>query len=156
MRSNVGAVQIYEFFFHRLHRKAVELMSSLRHPEYLETQAIHIIREVVGEADHPVMLYPIGKTGSVVLRLGAKEFFPGKRPYSLLHVDTIWKFREIVLFRECMAVELGHGFLVRVNQEGLAMNIGPIDHGSVVQTDRSERRRRVMLQPGNFLSGTVE
>ncbi len=93
------------------------------------------MREVVAEADNPVMLYSIGKDSSVMLRLAMKAFHPGKPPFPLLHVDTTWKFREMILFRDRMAAELGLDLLVHVNREGLAMNISPIDHGSVVHTD---------------------
>ncbi len=110
-------------------------MSSLTHLQRLEAEAIHVMREVVAEADHPVMLYSIGKDSSVMLRLAMKAFYPGKPPFPLLHVDTTWKFREMILFRDRMAAELGLDLLVHVNQEGLAMNISPIDHGSVVHTD---------------------
>ena len=93
------------------------------------------MREVVAEADRPVMLYSIGKDSSVMLRLAMKAFHPGKPPFPLLHVDTTWKFREMILFRDRMAAELGLDLLVHVNAEGLAMNISPIEHGSVVHTD---------------------
>ena len=93
------------------------------------------MREVVAEADRPVMLYSIGKDSSVMLRLAMKAFYPGRPPFPLLHVDTTWKFREMILFRDPMAAELGLDLLVHVNQDGLAMNISPIDHGSVVHTD---------------------
>ena len=93
------------------------------------------MREVVAEADRPVMLYSIGKDSSVMLRLAMKAFHPGKPPFPLLHVDTTWKFREMILFRDRMVAELGLDLLVHVNAEGLAMNISPIEHGSVVHTD---------------------
>ena len=110
-------------------------MSSLTHLQRLEAEAIHILREVVAEADNPVMLYSIGKNSSVMLRLAMKAFYPGKPPFPLLHVDTTWKFREMILFRDRMCAELGLDLLVHVNQEGLAMNISPIRHGSAVHTD---------------------
>ena len=93
------------------------------------------MREVVAEADRPVMLYSIGKDSSVMLRLAMKAFHPGKPPFPLLHVDTTWKFREMILFRDRTVAELGLDLLVHVNAEGLAMNISPIEHGSVVHTD---------------------
>ena len=93
------------------------------------------MREVVAEADRPVMLYSIGKDSSVMLRLAMKAFHPGKPPFPLLHVDTTWKFREMILFRGRTVAELGLDLLVHVNAEGLAMNISPIEHGSVVHTD---------------------
>ena len=110
-------------------------MSSLTHLQRLEAEAIHIMREVVAEADRPVMLYSIGKDSSVMLRLAMKAFHPGKPPFPLLHVDTTWKFREMILFRDRTVAELGLDLLVHVNAEGLAMNISPIEHGSVVHTD---------------------
>ena len=112
-----------------------EFMSSLTHLQRLEAEAIHIMREVVAEADRPVMLYSIGKDSSVMLRLAMKAFHPGKPPFPLLHVDTTWKFREMILFRDRTVAELGLDLLVHVNAEGLAMNISPIEHGSVVHTD---------------------
>ena len=112
-----------------------ELTLSLTHLQRLEAEAIHIMREVVAEADNPVMLYSIGKDSSVMLRLAMKAFHPGRPPFPLLHVDTTWKFREMILFRDRTAAELGLDLLVHVNQDGLAMNISPIDHGSVVHTD---------------------
>ena len=93
------------------------------------------MREVVAEADRPVMLYSIGKDSPVMLRLAMKAFHPGKPPFPLLHVDTTWKFREMILFRDRTVAELGLDLLVHVNAEGLAMNISPIEHGSVVHTD---------------------
>ena len=105
------------------------------HLKRLEAESIEIIREVVAEFRNPVMLYSIGKDSSVMLHLAIKAFYPSPLPFPLLHVDTTWKFREMILFRDRMAAELGLDLLVHVNAEGLAMNISPIDHGSVVHTD---------------------
>ena len=96
----------------------------------LEAEAIHIIREVAAEFENPVMLYSIGKDSSVMLRLAQKAFHPGKIPFPLMHVDTTWKFREMIAFRRRMAEEIGFDLLVWTNQEGKAANINPFDHGS--------------------------
>jgi sulfate adenylyltransferase subunit 2 len=108
---------------------------SLSHLQRLEAESIHIMREVAAEAEHPVMLYSIGKDSSVMLHLAMKAFHPGKPPFPLLHVDTTWKFREMYAFRDRMAAELGVELLVHINQEGVARGINPFDHGSQVHTD---------------------
>jgi sulfate adenylyltransferase subunit 2 len=108
---------------------------ALTHLEQLEAESIHIMREVVAEADKPVMLYSIGKDSSVMLHLAMKAFHPAKPPFPLLHVDTTWKFREMYAFRERMARELGVDLIVHVNREGLEMNINPFVHGSAIHTD---------------------
>jgi sulfate adenylyltransferase subunit 2 len=107
----------------------------LTHLERLEAEAIHIMREVVAEADKPVMLYSIGKDSSVMLHLALKAFHPAKPPFPLLHVDTTWKFRQMYEFRDRMARELGLDLIVHVNPDGLKMNINPFVHGSTVHTD---------------------
>jgi sulfate adenylyltransferase subunit 2 len=96
----------------------------------LEAEAIYILREVAAEFENPVMLYSIGKDSSVMLRLAQKAFHPGKIPFPLMHVDTTWKFREMIAFRQRMAEEIGFDLLVWTNQEGKAANINPFDHGS--------------------------
>jgi sulfate adenylyltransferase subunit 2 len=101
----------------------------------LEAESIAIMREVVAEAEHPVMLYSIGKDSSVMLHLAMKAFHPGKPPFPLLHVDTTWKFKEMYAFRDRMAQELGLELLVHINQEGVEQGIGPFTHGSQVHTD---------------------
>ena len=108
---------------------------ALTHLEHLESESIHIMREVVAEAEKPVMLYSIGKDSSVMLHLAMKAFHPAKPPFSLLHVDTTWKFREMYEFRDRMAKERGIDLIVHVNPEGLKMNINPFVHGSTVHTD---------------------
>jgi sulfate adenylyltransferase subunit 2 len=108
---------------------------SLSHLQRLEAESIHIIREVAAEAEKPVMLYSIGKDSTVMLHLAMKAFHPGKPPFPLLHVDTTWKFREMIEFRDRMAAELGLELLVYTNQEGLARGINPFDSGSQVHTD---------------------
>ena len=108
---------------------------TLTHLQHLEAESIHIIREVVAEAEKPVMLYSIGKDSSVMLRLAMKAFHPAKPPFPLLHVDTTWKFRDMYKFRDRMVKELGIDLIVHVNPEGLKMNINPFDHGSTIHTD---------------------
>ncbi|HTT04084.1 MAG TPA: sulfate adenylyltransferase subunit CysD [Steroidobacteraceae bacterium] len=110
-------------------------MSKLSHLSRLEAESIHIMREVVAECTNPVMLYSIGKDSSVMLHLALKAFYPGPLPFPLLHVDTTWKFREMIAFRDETARRLGLTLLVHVNQEGVAMGINPFDHGSAVHTD---------------------
>jgi sulfate adenylyltransferase subunit 2 len=107
----------------------------LTHLARLEAESIEIMREVVGECDRPVMLYSIGKDSSVMLHLALKAFHPASPPFPLLHVDTTWKFREMIRFRDATAARLGLELLVHVNPEGLARGIGPITHGSAVHTD---------------------
>jgi sulfate adenylyltransferase subunit 2 len=118
--------------------QAAELMSNtdhLTHLQRLEAEAIHIMREVVAECEKPVMLYSIGKDSSVMLHLAMKAFHPAKPPFPLLHVDTTWKFREMIAFRDATVKRLGLELLVHTNQEGLARGIGPFTHGSAVHTD---------------------
>ena len=109
-----------------------ELPSHLRS---LEAEAIHIFREIVAEALNPVMLYSIGKDSAVMLHLALKAFFPSKPPFPLLHIDTTWKFTEMIVFRDKRAEELGLDLIVHINQDGLARGINPFDHGSAVHTD---------------------
>ena len=110
-------------------------MSSLTHLEQLEAESIHIMREAVAESDNPVMLYSIGKDSSVLLHLALKAFYPAKPPFPLLHVDTTWKFREMIAFRDARARELGLDLIVHVNRDGLARGIDPITSGSELHTD---------------------
>jgi sulfate adenylyltransferase subunit 2 len=107
----------------------------LTHLQRLEAESIHILREVVAECEKPVMLYSIGKDSSVMLHLAMKAFFPARPPFPFLHVDTTWKFREMIAFRDATAQRLGLDLMVHVNQEGLAQGIGPFTHGSAVHTD---------------------
>jgi len=110
-------------------------MDPLTHLQRLEAESIHIMREVVAECENPVMLYSIGKDSSVMLHLAMKAFHPAKPPFPLLHVDTTWKFREMIAFRDEMARKLGLQLLVHTNADGLARGIGPFTHGSAVHTD---------------------
>ena len=107
----------------------------LTHLQRLEAEAIHIMREVVAECERPVMLYSIGKDSSVMLHLALKAFYPSPPPFPFLHVDTTWKFREMIAFRDEAAHRHGLDLLVHVNQEGLASGINPFTHGSNVHTD---------------------
>ena len=108
---------------------------ALTHLEKLEAESIHIIREVAAEFDKPVMLYSVGKDSAVLLHLARKAFAPGTIPFPLLHVDTTWKFKEMIAFRDRMAKQHGFELLVHKNPEGIAMNISPFVHGSAKHTD---------------------
>lgn len=105
------------------------------HLDMLENEAIHIFREAAEQADNPVMLYSIGKDSSVLLHLALKAFYPAVPPFPLLHVDTRWKFKEMIAFRDRRAKETGMELVVHINPEGIEQNIGPITHGSSVHTD---------------------
>ncbi|WP_027856195.1 sulfate adenylyltransferase subunit CysD [Marinobacterium jannaschii] len=107
----------------------------LTHLRQLEAESIHIIREVASEFENPVMLYSIGKDSSVMLHLARKAFYPGKPPFPLMHVDTTWKFREMIEFRDKMAEKAGMDLIVHINQDGVDMNISPFVHGSSKHTD---------------------
>ena len=107
----------------------------LTHLQKLEAESIHIIREVAAEFDNPVMLYSVGKDSAVLLHLARKAFAPGKIPFPLLHVDTNWKFKEMIAFRDQMAKEHGFDLLVHKNAEGIAMGMGPFEYGSAKHTD---------------------
>ncbi|HKQ82484.1 MAG TPA: sulfate adenylyltransferase subunit CysD [Steroidobacteraceae bacterium] len=107
----------------------------LTHLARLEAESIHIMREVVAECEHPVMLYSIGKDSSVMLHLAQKAFYPAKPPFPLMHVDTTWKFREMIQFRDDMAQKLGWDMIVHINEEGVKQGIGPFTHGSAIHTD---------------------
>ncbi|MCJ2111616.1 sulfate adenylyltransferase subunit CysD [Methylobacterium sp. E-025] len=109
--------------------------SRLTHLQRLEAESIHIFRETVAETENPVMLYSIGKDSSVLLHLALKAFAPGRLPFPLMHIDTTWKFREMIAFRDTRAKELGLDLIVHTNQDGLARGVGPISHGSEVHTD---------------------
>jgi sulfate adenylyltransferase subunit 2 len=108
---------------------------TLTHLQRLEAESIHIMREVVAECENPVMLYSIGKDSAVMLHLAMKAFYPAKPPFPLLHVDTTWKFKEMIAFRDQMAAKLGMDLIVHVNPDGVAQGIGPFTHGSAMHTD---------------------
>jgi len=107
----------------------------LTHLKALEAESIQIMREVAAEFDNPVMLYSIGKDSSVLLHLARKAFYPGKIPFPLLHVDTNWKFKEMIEFRDNLAKKYNFDLLVHKNPRGLEMNISPFEHGSAKHTD---------------------
>jgi len=110
-------------------------MPRLTHLQRLEAESIHIMREVVAECGNPVMLYSIGKDSSVMLHLAMKAFFPALPPFPLLHIDTTWKFREMITFRDQTVESLGLKLLVHINREGIEKGVGPFTHGSEVHTD---------------------
>ena len=110
-------------------------ITGLSHLEELEAESIYIMREVVAQFEKPVMLYSIGKDSSVMLHLAMKAFWPSKPPFPLLHVDTTWKFKEMIAFRDRRAAELGLDLIVHINEEGLRAGIGPFSHGSAVHTE---------------------
>ncbi|WP_086935529.1 sulfate adenylyltransferase subunit CysD [Azospirillum sp. B510] len=107
----------------------------LTHLQRLEAESIHIMREVAAQFQKPVMLYSVGKDSSVLLHLARKAFHPSRPPFPLLHVDTTWKFREMIAFRDRTARDLGLDLIVHVNQDGLRQGVGPISHGSAIHTD---------------------
>ncbi len=107
----------------------------LTHLKQLEAESIHIIREVASEFEKPVMLYSVGKDSAVMLHVAMKAFYPGKPPFPLLHVDTTWKFKDMISFRDQHVKNLGLDLLVYTNQDGVAQGIGPFSHGSKVHTD---------------------
>jgi len=107
----------------------------LTHLKQLEAESIHIIREVAAEFENPVMLYSVGKDSAVMLHVALKAFYPGKLPFRLLHVDTTWKFKEMIEFRDSMAERLGLDLIVHINQEGVEAGVTPFTHGSSKHTD---------------------
>ena len=107
----------------------------MSHLDALEAEAIHIMREVVAEAENPVMLYSVGKDSSVMLHLARKAFYPGKIPFPLMHIDTMWKFSEMIDFRDKTAKDLGVDLIIHINPEGKEMGMNPFIHGSSKHTD---------------------
>ena len=122
----------------------------LTHLKQLEAESIHIIREVAAEFENPVMLYSIGKDSSVMLHLARKAFYPGKLPFPLLHVDTNWKFREMIEFRDATVKKYDMELIVHKNPDGLAMGINPFVHGSAKHTDimKTEGLKQALNQYG--------
>ena len=122
----------------------------LTHLQQLEAESIHIIREVAAEFENPVMMYSIGKDSSVMLHLARKAFYPGKIPFPLLHVDTNWKFKEMIKFRDETAKKYGLDLIVHKNPDGLAMGINPFVHGSAKHTDimKTEGLKQALNQYG--------
>jgi sulfate adenylyltransferase subunit 2 len=107
----------------------------LTHLQQLEAESIHIIREVAAEFDNPVMLYSVGKDSAVMLHLAAKAFLPGKPPFPLMHIDTTWKFKEMISFRDQIVKKMGVDLIVHINQDGVDQGVGPFTHGSSIHTD---------------------
>ena len=126
------------------------LFAKLTHLEELEAESIHIIREAVAESEKPVLLYSIGKDSSVLLHLAMKAFYPANLPFPLLHIDTTWKFREMIAFRDRRACELGVKLFVHVNQDGLARGVAPIGHGAEMHTAvmKTQALRQALDQHG--------
>ncbi len=124
--------------------------AGLTHLKQLEAESIHIIREVAAEFENPVMLYSIGKDSSVMLHLARKAFYPGKLPFPLLHVDTNWKFREMIAFRDATVKKYDMELIVHKNPDGLAMGINPFVHGSAKHTDimKTEGLKQALNQYG--------
>ena len=122
----------------------------LTHLKQLEAESIHMIREVAAEFENPVMLYSIGKDSSVMLHLARKAFYPGKLPFPLLHVDTNWKFREMIAFRDATVKKYDMELIVHKNPDGLAMGINPFVHGSAKHTDimKTEGLKQALNQYG--------
>lgn len=110
-------------------------MANLTHLQRLEAESLHIMREVASECENPVMLYSVGKDSAVMLHLAMKAFYPSKPPFPLMHVDTTWKFGEMIAFRDKMAADLGMDLIVHINQDGVDRGIGPFTHGSQIHTD---------------------
>jgi sulfate adenylyltransferase subunit 2 len=115
--------------------EGIELGERMTHLQRLEAESIHIMREVAATAENPVMLYSVGKDSSVMLHLAMKAFHPGKIPFPLMHVDTTWKFSEMISFRDEMVEKHGLDLIVHINQDGVESEIGPFSHGSEIHTD---------------------
>ena len=107
----------------------------MTHLDRLEAESLHILREVASECENPVMLYSVGKDSAVMLHLAMKAFYPSRPPFPLMHVDTTWKFREMIAFRDRKAAELGFDLLVHINEDGVRDGVGPFTHGSAMHTD---------------------
>lgn len=122
----------------------------LTHLRQLEAESIHIMREVTSEFDNPVMLYSIGKDSSVMVHVARKAFHPGRLPFPLLHIDTTWKFKQMIEFRDRFAKEAGFELLVHTNQEGKAQNVNPFDYGSSKYTDimKTQALRQALSKGG--------
>lgn len=123
----------------------------MTHLKQLEAESIYIMREVVCQFERPVMLYSVGKDSSVLLHLARKAFYPGRIPFPLLHIDTGWKFSDMIEFRDRMAREIGFDLITHTNPDGIAQGINPFDHGSKNYTDimKTEALKQA-LEAGNF------
>ncbi|WP_034739090.1 MULTISPECIES: sulfate adenylyltransferase subunit CysD [Hyphomonas] len=107
----------------------------MTHLDRLEAESLHIMREVASECENPVMLYSVGKDSAVMLHLAMKAFYPSRPPFPLMHVDTTWKFKEMIAFRDRKAAEMGMDLLVHINEDGVRDGVGPFTHGSAMHTD---------------------
>ena len=130
MLINIRKFEKLEIIKHMKKERAIYNMNELSHLDELEAEAMYIIREVAAECENPVMLYSIGKDSSVMLHLAMKAFYPEKPPFPFLHVNTGWKFKEMINFRDKRAKELGIEMIEYINPEGVEKNINPFDHGS--------------------------
>ena len=128
-------------------------MSNLSHLDALEAEAIYIMREVAAECEKPVMLYSIGKDSSVMLHLAMKAFYPEKPPFPFLHIDTTWKFHEMIEFRDRIAKENGIDMLVYTNEEGVKAGINPFDNGSAYTDIMKTQALKQALTKYGFYSG---
>ena len=123
----------------------------LTHLDELEAEAIHILREAASSFELPVLMYSIGKDSTALLHLAMKAFWPGKPPFPMLHVDTTWKFKEMIVFRDETARRLGIDLRVHINQDGVRQGISPLTHGSKVHTDVMKTvALRQALEAGRF------
>lgn len=120
----------------------------LTHLKQLEAESIHIMREVAAEFENPVMLYSIGKDSAVMLHLAMKAFYPGKPPFPLMHIDTTWKFQEMVKFRDQRAKELGLELIVHTNQEGIEAGINPFDHPRYTDIMKTDALKQALSKHG--------
>jgi sulfate adenylyltransferase subunit 2 len=118
-----------------MEQSVVTASTTLTHLQRLEAESIHIMREVVAECERPVMLYSIGKDSAVMMHLAMKAFHPATPPFPFMHVDTTWKFREMIAFRDESARRLGIDLIVHINEEGVKAGVNPFTHGSAVHTD---------------------
>jgi len=145
MSDITATVRAYADRFKSAHKRQHPLSAHLR---TLEAEAIHIMREVAAEFDNPVMLYSIGKDSAVMLHLALKAFYPSRPPFPLQHVDSTFKFRDMIAFRDAIAKELGLEIRVEINEEGRAKGINPFDHGSQVHTQvmKTEALRSAMTR----------
>jgi sulfate adenylyltransferase subunit 2 len=134
-KLNVEKLGVEKLSVKPLHVARTRASSSLTHLQQLEAESIYIIREAIAESENPVMLYSIGKDSSVLLHLALKAFYPAKLPFPLLHIDTTWKFRDMIAFRDRRVRELGLDLIVHINQDGIARGINPIGHGADLHTD---------------------
>ena len=130
-------------------------MSGLSHLDELEAEAIYIIREVAAECEKPVMLYSIGKDSSVMLHLAMKAFYPEKPPFPFLHVNTTWKFKEMIEFRDKTAKDLGIEMLEYINQDGVKQGINPFDSGSAYTDIMKTQALKQALKKLRWISGSI-